>query len=399
MVNGKDENLIFAENSLKMKIIDRILNWLILMALVAVVAVCILNKENEDADVSLPTIELSEVQDLFPDAQQLQFLDTSFFSVKNAENETIGSVLLSSPYSDGIKGYAGKTPLLIALDKEGKILQIKLLDNQETPGFLKRVTNAGYLESWNGLTVDEAMQKNVDAVSGATYSSKGIQNSLKARLAVVSRQSVAETADNSALWPNICILIVVALALVCFFNPQKTKILRLITLLLSIGILGFWRNASMSLLKFYSWFTSGISWPLEWGLILIFALAVLLPLFTGKAFYCTYLCPMGALQELAGKACKKKLPLPKTAVTVLLVIRKLFLLTLLILVAINAGIDLAFAEPFSVFSVQSITLFSIIFAAIVLIASLFVSRAWCRFLCPTGLLFELVRRIKAKRNK
>ena len=384
---------------MQMKTIEKILNWLILAALLAVIAVCIFRTEKSDAAEGLPSIEVSEIQDLFPEAKQLQFLDTSYFAVKNTENETIGTVLLSSPYSDHIKGYAGKTPLLIALDNDGKIMQIKLLANQETPGFLKNVINAGYLESWNGLSADEALQKNVDAVSGATYSSRGIQNSLKARLAVVARQNIVETTDNSALLPNICILIVVILALICFFNPQKTKTLRLITLLLSIGIIGFWRNASMSLLKFYSWLTSGISWPLEWGLILIFALAVLLPLFTGKAFYCTYLCPMGALQELAGKACKKKLPLPKTAVTVLLVIRKLFLLTLLILVAINAGIDLAFAEPFSVFSVQSITLFSIIFAAIVLIASLFVSRVWCRFLCPTGLLFELVRRIKAKRNK
>ena len=381
-----------------MKTIDRILNWLILAALVAVVAVCIFKKENDEADESLPSIELSEIHDLFPDAQQVQLLDTSYFAVKNAENETIGSVLLSSPYSDGVKGYAGKTPLLIALDNEDKIMQIKLLANHETPGFIKRVTKSGYLESWNGLSVDEALQKNVDAVSGATYSSKGIQNSLKARLAVVARQNVVETTDNSALLPNICILIVVILALMCFFNPQKTKMLRLITLLLSILILGFWRNASMSLLKFYSWLTIGISWPLEWALIVVFALAVLLPLFTRKAFYCTYLCPMGALQELAGKACKKKLTLPKTVTTVLLVVRKMFLLTILILLSLGVSLDLAFVEPFSVFSVKSITLFSIVFAAVVLIVSLFINRAWCRFLCPTGLLFELVRRIRVKQN-
>lgn len=382
-----------------MKNADRILNWLILAALVAVIAMCIFKKENDEADESLPAVELSDIQELFPEAQQMQVLDTSYFVVKSAENKTLGSVLLSSPYSDDIKGYAGKTPLLIALDKDDKIMQVKLLDNQETPGFIKRVINAGYMESWNGLTVDEAMQKDIDAVSGATYSSNGIQNSLKARLDVVSRQSITETTDNSTLWPNLCILVVVALALVCFFNPQKTKTLRLVTLLLSIGVLGFWRNASMSMLKFYSWITSGISWSLEWALIVVFALAVLLPLFTGKAFYCTYLCPMGALQELAGKTCKKKVKLSKTATTVLLIVRKLFLLTLLILIAVNAGIDLAFAEPFSVFSVKSITLFSIIFAAIVLIAALFINRAWCRFLCPTGLLFELVRRIKAKQSK
>ena len=266
-----------------MKKVGKILNWLILMALIAVIAVRVFKTGKGNADESLPNIELSEIQDLFPDAQQVQFLDTSCFSVKNAGNQTIGTVLLSSPYSDAIKGYAGKTPLLIALDNEGRIMQVKLLDNQETPGFLKRVTDAGYLDSWNGLSADEALQKEVDAVSGVTYSSKSIQNSLKARLAVVSRQSVAGTADHSAFWPNICILLVVALALTCFFNPQKTKKLRLVTSLLSIGILGFWRNASMSLLKFYSWLTNGISWPLEWALIVIFALAVLLPFFTQKA--------------------------------------------------------------------------------------------------------------------
>ena len=381
-----------------MKIIEKILNWLILVALVAVVLIRVFTTEKDCSKENLPKIELSEICDLFPEAQQLQFLDTSYFAVKDAENEVIGSVLLSSPYSDGVKGYAGKTPLLIALDNEDKIMQIKLLANHETPGFIKRLMKSGYLESWNGLSVDEALQKNVDAVSGATYSSKGIQNSLKARLAVVARQNVVETTDNSALLPNICILIVVILALMCFFNPQKTKMLRLITLLLSILILGFWRNASMSLLKFYSWLTIGISWPLEWALIVVFALAVLLPLFTSKAFYCTYLCPMGALQELAGKACKKKLALPKTVTTVLLVVRKMFLLTLLILLSLGVSLDLAFVEPFSVFSVKSITLFSIVFAAVVLIVSLFINRAWCRFLCPTGLLFELVRRIRVKQN-
>ena len=381
-----------------MKKIDRILNWLILAALVAVVAVCIFKKENDEADESLPSIELSEIHDLFPDAQQMQLLDTSYFVVKNAENETVGSVLLSSPYSDDIKGYAGPTPLLIALDKEGKIMQVRILANRETPGFLKSMTNAGFFESWNGLTVDEALQKNVDAVSGATYSSRGIQNSLKARLAVVSRQSVAEATDNSALWPNLCILLVVVMALVCFFIPQKTKTLRLITLLISILILGFWRDAMMSLYLFYGWLTNGLSLATEWVLVLITLLAVMLPLFTGKAFYCTYLCPMGALQEMVGKACKKKVKMSNKLVMILLIIRKLYLLVILVLLALGIITNLVFFEPFSVFSVRSLTIYSVVFAVIILFTSLFINRAWCRFLCPTGLLFDLVRRIRLKQK-
>ena len=93
--------------------------------------------------------------------------------------------MLSSPYSDDIKGFNGPTPLQIALDEKGKIIEIRVLKNNETPNFLNRVLDAGFLESWNGLTVEEALNKEVDAVSGATYSSNGIQKSLKARLQAV----------------------------------------------------------------------------------------------------------------------------------------------------------------------------------------------------------------------
>ena len=67
----------------------------------------------------------------------------------------------------------------------GKIIEVRVLNNQETPGFLNRVINAGFLNSWNGLTAEEALNKEVDAVSGATFSSNGIKNSLKARLEAI----------------------------------------------------------------------------------------------------------------------------------------------------------------------------------------------------------------------
>ena len=133
----------------------------------------------------LPIDTLTELQTAFPKAAYVELTAEATYAVKNDKGKVIGTVLLSSPYSDEIKGFNGPTPLQIALDKDGKIIEVRVLSNNETPSFLKRVVDAGFLNSWNGLTVKEALDKEVDAVSGATYSSNGIQRSLKARLQAI----------------------------------------------------------------------------------------------------------------------------------------------------------------------------------------------------------------------
>lgn len=130
----------------------------------------------------LPIETLTELKTPFPDAAYVELTSEATYAVKNEKGEMIGTVLLSSPYSDEVKGFNGPTPLQIALDGKGKIIEVRALDNNETPGFFKKVIDAGFLKSWDGLTVEEALNKEVDAVSGATFSSNGIQNSLKARL-------------------------------------------------------------------------------------------------------------------------------------------------------------------------------------------------------------------------
>jgi Na+-translocating ferredoxin:NAD+ oxidoreductase RnfG subunit len=133
----------------------------------------------------LPIETLTSLQTSMPKAAFVELTATSTYAVKNDKGKVIGTVLLSSPYSDEIKGFNGPTPLQIALDEKGKIVEVRVLSNDETPSFLDRVINAGFLNSWNGLTAKEALDKEVDAVSGATYSSNGIKNSLKARLQAI----------------------------------------------------------------------------------------------------------------------------------------------------------------------------------------------------------------------
>ena len=133
----------------------------------------------------LPIETLTSLQTSMPKAAFVELTATSTYAVKNDKGKVIGTVLLSSPYSDNINGFNGPTPLQIAFDNNGRIIEVRVLDNNETPSFLKRVVDAGFLESWNGMTAEEALNKEVDAVSGATYSSNGIQRSLKARLQAI----------------------------------------------------------------------------------------------------------------------------------------------------------------------------------------------------------------------
>ena len=136
----------------------------------------------------LPELPVEEVKPYFSDAAKTKAMDTAYYEVKDAKGNKLGTVLFSSPYSDGIKGFNGPTPLLIALDAEGRINNVVLLENQETPNFAKRVVDGGLYQAWNGLTVDEALDKQVDAVSGATFTSNGVKKSLVARLKAYQRQ-------------------------------------------------------------------------------------------------------------------------------------------------------------------------------------------------------------------
>ena len=138
--------------------------------------------------VKWPALPIEEATPYFADAAKVQTVDTAYYEVKDAKGNKLGTVLFSSPYSDGVKGFNGPTPLLIALDADGRIKNIVILENQETPNFAKRVVEGGLYEAWNGLTVDEALGKDVDAISGATYTSNGVKKSLVARLKAYQKQ-------------------------------------------------------------------------------------------------------------------------------------------------------------------------------------------------------------------
>ena len=118
---------------------------------------------------------------VFPKVEKVEENDV-WNKVLDGNGNLLGFVVYSSPASDEIKGYAGPTPLLIAFDEHKTIIAVCMLPNKETPKYRNHIDESGLLNSWNGLSIKDAKKKKVDAVSGATFTSKSIIDSFRAIL-------------------------------------------------------------------------------------------------------------------------------------------------------------------------------------------------------------------------
>ena len=82
------------------------------------------------------------------------------------------TVINTTTLGKDVQGFLGATPLKIYIQKN-KVVKIEALKNQETPKYFLKVKK-NLLDKWNGVKVKDAKNMKVDAVTGATYSSKAV---------------------------------------------------------------------------------------------------------------------------------------------------------------------------------------------------------------------------------
>jgi len=83
------------------------------------------------------------------------------------------------------KGYHGQIGVMVGVSKEGVILDIGITAHSETPGIGSRVTAPAYTDQYQGLPAKKGTV--VDAISGATYSSKGVVAAVNEAVGLVSK--------------------------------------------------------------------------------------------------------------------------------------------------------------------------------------------------------------------
>ena len=85
---------------------------------------------------------------------------------------TTSQVIYTGDIANKVIGYNGTTPLNITV-KNGVIENIEVLQNEESPAYLKRAKDK-VLPQYIGKTVAEAKKLKPDIATGATYTSEAI---------------------------------------------------------------------------------------------------------------------------------------------------------------------------------------------------------------------------------
>ena len=82
-------------------------------------------------------------------------------------------------------GYSkGGLHLLIGFDENGAVCGISILTIGETPGLGTKVQDSAYLDRFKGITSPDFQ---VDGITGATYSSKGMNNAVETAVNAYSK--------------------------------------------------------------------------------------------------------------------------------------------------------------------------------------------------------------------
>lgn len=330
---------------------------------------------------------------VFPAAAELRKQPDGDFGITDNFGRKLGELVLSAGHAPDVRGYSGPTPLAVILDADRTVVKVALLKNSEDGSFMQSVIDSGLLKKWDRLKVGEAASHQVDAVTGATFSSTSIIQNMALTLRALQTAKVTPVNPATHLSAlNRACLAVIALAAILAVFWKHGGVFRKIQLWLNIIVLGVLSGQFISLSGLSSRVADGYllsSAGLIVGVMIV--CAVIIPLLTGRNFYCFWLCPFGSLQEIAGSFNPHKLVFPAKLAKVLGYSRGVIFGLLIFLWSCNLGFDLVSVElfPSMLWSVASA---SMLYGGIlVVIFSLFIARPYCRFLCPTGFLLDLIQ--------
>ncbi len=362
----------------------------------------VLRRMGKSATTSLrfpEAITLAEVQKLEPHAATMRPSKTieGGNDVLNAAGERIALVTRTAPIADGVVGYKGPSDMLMLWDNAGeKLRALALRKSYDTQEYVDDVTrDPSYLKLFDGMTRQSIAQidyakAGIEGVSGATQTSWGIAEAVRTRTA--SMRAAASGTIIRWRWQDVGHLLVLISAFVMAFTSLRgIAWCRHVHHALLVIYAGFISGEMLSQGLLVGWASSAMPWRSAAGLVGMAAVALLAPVFTSKQLYCHHICPHGALQQLLAK----RLPWqwsPSKRVDAILSSVPFVLLGFIFLATVSGlRVDLNALEPFDAYLFRIAGLASLLLAGAGLAWSICTPLAYCRYGCPTGALFKMLR--------
>ncbi|MBN2797535.1 MAG: FMN-binding protein [Deltaproteobacteria bacterium] len=303
--------------------------------------------------------------------------------------------LASSAAVGEVRGYGGALNALVAVDRGGRLARLRLRASRETPSYL------GGLERWldglEGRSLPELRLRQdggqVDGLSGATVTSRALLLAARQTGGALASGPLGLTTPEEpprppalpgrALW---WALLAAGTALVF---PRLGPAARrwwwgAVALLAPLGLIPL-----LSLVHLAGPL-DGVGSPWSEGAWLVL-IALLL---SAAGLWCGALCPMGAASELLGRV-GAGLRLSPGADRSARRARLLVLGLLLTGYGLSGHASWLSADPLAWALAWRAPTWGLAAAALALLSSLLVPRLWCRYLCPTGALLDLVPRLAA----
>ena len=319
------------------------------------------------------------------------------FQIRDDSGNPLGYAVIAHAF-----GYGGDLSVLTILNSQGVIENVVVVNHVETPLYLNKVLEKGFVETLKGANIRAIPEygEEIDAVSGATMTAKAILYSVQRGGAQIGIEQLGLSIESPSraivTWKDLVVVLLVVASIV--FSGLGWNRLRPWLLLASVVILGFWLNVPLSLANFTGLLAGNLPNILERPIWYVLVPGILLvTLFWGRNFYCSWLCPFGAVQEGIYKALNLVAYTPNSRLMKGVASTRWILIWIAVMAALlfnNASV--AGYEPFSVFFDSSGNVGQWIIMVMVLLLSIGVMRIWCRGLCPVGTILDFLARVKRK---
>jgi len=332
-------------------------------------------------------LELDEFFELaYPGAKRFERINDERFRVLDGDGIAIGYVATGTA-----SGYGGPLKMTVAVTPVGQIASLAVVEHRETPAFVARMRRSEIL---NGLVRKKysdaiALAVDVDAVSGATYTSRAVTQSVSQAIHAVARDELnldtpIEEREIVFSVPEVLLIALFVFAVVQrrLLKGKQRKVARWVTMIVGLVFLGFVFNRQF-VLTHINMVLLGY-WP-DWHTHLFWYILIA-GLFLFKArrdwnVYCYDFCPFGAAQDVLaqiGGAKPRKVKWPK----LLLWLQRGLVILAVSLALIYRNPSFTSFEIFGTMFRLTGSNYQFMLLAVIVLLSLFLYRPWCRYLCP-----------------